>query len=71
MRPSEGEQVNVRDIGLCEVVSNSDPSLVTLKRPEGATLKIGERALCERIGGDAGDAATDGVRGERYAHEDE
>lgn len=48
-RPAIGSQVNVEGIGLCEVMSSADPSLVTLKRPGGSTLKIGERALRDRL----------------------
>ena len=48
-RPAVGETVRLDALGECEVLSSDDPSLVTLKRPNGATLKIGERALAAML----------------------
>ena len=42
---SEGETMQVPGYGWCEVVSTSDPSIVVLRTAEGATVKIGDKAL--------------------------
>lgn len=44
-RPAVGEQIEVPGYGLCEVESNADPSIVALRTPSGATVKIGDQAL--------------------------
>jgi len=49
MRFNAGEMVNVDGVGHCEVLRGDDPSLVTLRCPNGTTLKIGERALINMV----------------------
>jgi len=44
-RPAVGALLYPPGHGRCEVVSNSDPSTVTLRTAQGTELRIGERAL--------------------------
>ncbi len=44
-RPAVGELIDVPGHGRCEVVSNADPSLVTIRTAHGTELRIGEQAL--------------------------
>jgi len=73
MKPAEGEHVDIRGVGRCVVVSTSDPSVVTLQRLGGATLKIGQKALRERICGHGDNASTSTIseRGERHEQPDQ
>lgn len=48
-RPAVGDQLRLDGIGLCEVLRSDDPSLVTLKRPSGTTLKVGDHALRDML----------------------
>ena len=44
-RPNVGDVIKLANFGRCTVVSNSDPSVITLETENGATLKIGEKVL--------------------------
>lgn len=45
MRPNEGDILTIDGIGVCAVVSTEDPSLITLRKPDGACLRVGDKAL--------------------------
>ena len=44
-RPEVGQTIDVPGHGPCVVESNNDPSVVTLRTENGASVRIGERAL--------------------------
>lgn len=44
-RPAEGAMIYVPAYGTCEVLPHSDPSLIALRTPNGATVRIGHAAL--------------------------
>lgn len=49
MSVSEGEIVALDGYGFCEIVSRADPSLVTVRLPSGACVRIGHKALKDLV----------------------
>lgn len=60
MSVSEGENLMLRGFGWCSVVSTADPSLVTVKLPSGACVRMGYKAVLDLSERTHMEGATDG-----------